>query len=232
MMLHLKVIMVYYDISPKISSKLAVFPGDQAFEHKISLSFAQGKNIELSSILSSVHVGAHADAPSHYHASGVSIEKRSLSYYLGPCEVVNVSAVLKRQGEEQRRILVNDLPDGENFKAKTQRVLFKTDSFLDLTKWTHEFISLSPQLIDFFNKQNVILMGIDTPSVDPSNSKDLPSHNALFRANMAVLEGLWLKDINPGIYNLIALPLNLEGVEASPVRAILLPENYSFSDLS
>lgn len=221
--------MVYYDISPKISSKLAVFPGDQAFEHKVSMSFAKGEHIELSSIHTTVHIGAHADAPSHYHGKGMSIEKRALSFYLGPCEVLDMSAVLKRDGEEARRILVEDLPGGESFKAKTTRILFKTDSFLDLEKWNHDFVSMSPSLIEFLNRQNVILMGIDTPSVDPSNSKDLPSHQALYRTNTAVLEGLWLKDIKPGFYNLIALPLNLEGVEASPVRAILLPQDFSFA---
>lgn len=214
--------MVYYDITPKISSKLAVFPGDQPFEHKVSMSFQNGQQIELSSICTTVHIGAHADAPSHYDLNGVSIEKRSLSYYLGPCEVIDVTSVLQRQGEEQRRLCIADLPGGENFKVKAPRLLFKTNSFLDLENWTHEFASLSPELIEFCSQQNVILMGIDTPSVDPSNSKTLPSHKSIFKANMAVLEGLWLKDIQARVYNLVALPLNLEGVEASPVRAILL----------
>ena len=221
--------MVYYDITPKISSRLAVFPGDQPFEHKVSMSFQKGQHIELSSIHTTVHVGAHADAPSHYGASGVSIEQRPLNFYMGLCEVIDVTAILNRQGEEQRRILISDLPGGEKFKAKASRLLFKTNSFLDLENWTHEFASLSPELIEFCAKQNVVLMGVDTPSVDPSNSKDLPSHQALLRTNMAVLEGLWLKDIQVGVYNLVALPLNLEGVEASPVRAILLPRDFKFT---
>ncbi len=220
--------MVYYDITPKISSKLAVFPGDQPFEHKVSMSFEKGQHIELSSIHTTVHIGAHADAPSHYGPHEVSIEQRPLDFYLGPCEVVDVTSVLQRQGEEQRRIRVEDLPGGESFKARTSRVLFKTNSFLDLENWTHEFASLSPELIEFLSQQKVILIGVDTPSVDPSNSKDLPSHHTLLKTNTAVLEGLWLKDTNAGVYNLIALPLNLEGVEASPVRAILLPQDFKF----
>ena len=221
--------MVYYDITPKVSARTAVFPGDQAFEQKVSLNFAQGKNIELSAIHTTVHLGAHADAPSHYHSNGVSIDKRSLSFYLGPCEIIDVTAILSRQGEEQRRILVSDLPSGEAFKAKTSRVLFKTNSFLNPEQWQDDFASLSAGLIQFLNHQGVILFGIDTPSVDPANSKDLPSHQALYKANAAVLEGLWLKDIQAGVYNLIALPLHLEGVEASPVRAILLPQDFSFA---
>lgn len=195
------------------------------------MSFQKGQHIELSSIHTTVHIGAHADAPSHYWANGVSIEQRPLDFYMGPCEVVDASAVLQRQGEEARRIRVADLPEGENFKAKASRLLFKTNSFLDLENWNHEFASLSPELIEFCKKQNVLLMGIDTPSVDPSNSKDLPSHHALLRTNMAVLEGLWLREVRAGVYNLIALPLNLEGVEASPVRAILLPQDFTFKSL-
>lgn len=221
--------MVYYDITPKISQKTAVFPGDQPFEHKVSMSFQKGQHIELSSIHTTVHIGAHADAPSHYHDNGVSIEKRSLEFYLGPCEVIDVTGVLQRQGEEQRRILISDLPDGENFKARTARLLFKTNSFLDLENWTHDFASLSPEVIEFLSRQNALLVGIDTPSVDPSNSKNLPSHKAILKTNLAVLEGLWLKDVSAGVYNLVALPLNMEGVEASPVRAILLPQDFKFA---
>ena len=223
--------MVYYDISPKISSRLAVFPGDKAFEHKIAMSFKQGQHIELSSIHTTVHLGAHADAPSHYDAKGVSIEKRSLAFYMGPCEVIDVTAVLQRTGEEHRRVQVIDLPGGEAFKPKTQRVLFKTDSFLNPEQWTNDFVSLSGSVIEFLGRHNVILVGLDTPSVDPASSKDLPSHAALFKMNMAVLEGLWLKDIRPGVYNLIALPLHLEGVEASPVRAVLLPQDFKFASI-
>ena len=102
------------------------------------------------------------------------------------------------------------------------RVLFKTSSFPDPNEWRDHFNSLSPDTILSLADQGVKLVGIDTPSIDPHDSKDLESHNAVYKANMAVLEGLVLNQVQPGRYDLIALPLPIEGGDASPVRAVLL----------
>ena len=82
----------YYDISPVLKPSLAVFPGDQPFSRKIAMRFEDGHNLALSSITTTLHIGAHADAPCHYHPSGVSIEKRDLGLYIGPCNVIRVQA--------------------------------------------------------------------------------------------------------------------------------------------
>ena len=78
-----------------------------------------------------------------------------------------------------------------------------------------------PELIDFLHEQGVVLIGVDTPSVDLFESKDLEAHQAFLRNDMAILEGLVLGHVPAGLYELIALPLRLEGFEASPVRAVL-----------
>ena len=79
-----------YDISPLISPRLAVFPGDQAFSRKVALDYAKGDHLVLSSLTMTSHLGAHADAPSHYHPRGETLEKRPLSPYLGCAQVVRV----------------------------------------------------------------------------------------------------------------------------------------------
>jgi arylformamidase len=105
------------------------------------------------------------------------------------------------------------------------RLLLATGTFPDPEQFNQDFAALSPELIDFLHEHRVILVGIDTPSVDLFDSKDLPVHKAFLRYDMAILEGLALRDVPEGLYELIALPLKLVGFDASPVRAILRDTN-------
>lgn len=206
--------MKIFDISPQVSEKIAVYPGDVAYSRQVAMDMKKGDHLTLSSISTTLHVGAHADAPSHYHAEGESIGRRDLSYYMGRAQVVSI------KGAHGRRLGIKDL-------AKTQiqapRVLFKTGSFPNPEFWNSDFTSLSPELIEWLSNQGVQLVGIDTPSVDPETSKDLESHQAIYSSNMAILEGLVLTEVPEGLYQLIALPLALSEADASPVRAVLLP---------
>ena len=204
------------DISPLITPNIAVFPGDTPFSQEFLLSFKEQSHIDLSTIRSTVHLGAHTDAPSHYHCDGESIEKRDLNFYFGPCQVLEV------QAEASERLNIQHL---KGKKITQPRVLFKTSSFPDPNKWNDNFNSLSPELIDFLKEKGVILVGIDTPSIDPANDQKLLSHNAIFKNNMAILEGVILQKINEGTYTLIALPLNIKDSDASPVRAVLIKED-------
>ncbi len=202
-----------FDISPLIQSGTPVFPGDQAYERRVALDFARGDHLTLSSVLTTLHIGAHADAPSHYHPQGQSIEARDLHAYLGPCQVVDVSHV------GARRIETSDF---DLSRLTTPRVLFQTRSFRHQEPFAPAFTSLSPELIAALKERGVCLVGLDTPSVDPADSKALESHQALYRGDFAVLEGLDLDAVQPGSYTLIALPLRLQGADASPVRAVLV----------
>lgn len=208
-----------YDLTPKISPRLGVFPGDTVFERKVLLSMKKGANLELSSLTTTVHLGAHADAPSHYHVNGKDISERPLGRYMGKAQVIRVSGL----GPKER-------VKPEHIKAPIQapRVLIDTQTFQNPEKWNSDFAALSPELIDWLASQKVSLVGIDTPSVDPEDSKALESHQALYRGDFAVLEGLLLKDVPEGVYTLIALPLPIEEGDASPVRAVLTPYVQAF----
>src|SRR4029077_14844401 len=103
----------------------------------------------------------------------------------------------------------------------TSRVLFATGTYPDPQTWNSDFAALSVELIDFLHERGVITVGIDTPSVDLFESKDLPAHKAILRCDMSILEGLVLNNLPEGTYELIALPLRLVGFDASPVRAVL-----------
>lgn len=200
-----------YDITPPITDALAVWPGDTPPSREILCDMKRGDNLTLSALRATVHLGAHADAPSHYGRDAPGIEKRSLDYYLGPCQVVTA-----------------DVPRGARIAMEmvrcaitAPRVLFHTDTFPDPTNWNNDFAALSPELVKTLSERGVKLIGIDTPSVDLFDSKDLPAHQMFLRHDIAILEGIVLEGVPDGVYELIALPLKLVGFDASPVRAIL-----------
>lgn len=208
-----------YDLTPVIHPGLAVFPGDQKFERKMAMSFSQGHHLELSSINSTVHLGAHADSSGHYHAEGKGIESRPLSAYMGLAQVIEVEC------RPSQRIQIADLKD---HVIKAPRVLFKTLSFPDPNHWNFDFMSLSPELIHFLADKGCVLVGIDTPSVDPEDCKNLFSHQALFKTGICVLEGLVMTRVPAGLYSLVAAPLPMQGLDASPVRALLFDDPHMF----
>jgi arylformamidase len=205
------------DISPTIATTSPVFPGDVPFTRTISLDFSKGHHLLLSSINMTLHMGSHADAPSHYHEHGQSIDQRDLRHYLGRAQVIDVSD-LKGSLVTLGRIV------GEEIHSP--RVLFKTRSFPHPGPWIDHFSALSPDLIDYLAKAGVITIGIDTPSIDPADSKTLSAHQAIYDNDLAILEGLNLDAVEPGVYHLIALPLKIAGGDASPVRAVLI-RNFS-----
>lgn len=205
-----------WDISPLVTEKIAVFPGDVPFSREIALSFEQGHHLALSALRATLHLGAHADASNHYHAKGEGIDRRPLEAYLGPAQVCAVN--LPRGA----RILPEHVKD----RIEARRVLFRTGSFPNPDQWNDDFNSLSPELIHWLADQGVSLVGIDTPSVDPATSKGLESHQALFARNVAVLEGIILNQVPDGLYTLVALPLRLKDADASPVRAILWERDF------
>jgi arylformamidase len=202
---------VIYDLSPPLSADLAVWPGDTPLSREVLCDLFKGDNITLSTMRATVHLGSHADAPSHYGRDDASIEKRSLDYYLGPCEVVHVPA------KPGSLIEPEHLPS----VIRQPRLLLATGTGQFTLPFCEDFAALSPTTVDWLHERGVRLVGVDTPSVDPFSSKSLAAHQRFRRHDMAILEGLVLADVPAGIYELIALPLSLVGFDASPVRAIL-----------
>jgi len=200
-----------YDITPPITPDLKVWPGDTPPSREVLLDMQRGANITLSTLKATVHLGAHADGPNHYGTHAPSIDQRSLEFYLGECQVIRVDVA------SGSRIQISDLKS----QIKARRVLFHTATFPNPREWNSDFAALSPELVDHLHSKGVILIGIDTPSVDLFESKDLPAHQRFLANDMAILEGVVLNDVPEGIYELIALPLPLVGFDASPVRAVL-----------
>jgi arylformamidase len=199
------------DISPLLHAHTPVWPGDVTFQRDIALDMKNGSNLTLSAIKTTLHIGAHGDAPSHYLKHGESIDTRDLIFYYGLCQIIEVTL------PPQTRILPEHFQD----LILAPRILFKTKSFNHNEPFQKGFNSLSPELISFLHHASVFTVGIDTPSVDPFEDAKLLSHCAIAERNMAILEGLELFHVKPGQYKLIALPLKIAQADASPLRAVL-----------
>lgn len=202
------------DITPQVTTRLAVWPGDTGLSREVLCEIEGGATVTLSTLRATVHLGAHADGPNHYGAGAPGIGERSLDYYIGHCRVVDAPVA------RGTRVGVKDLLGGLA-QVTEPRVLLRTGTFPNPEAWNEDFAGVEPGLIEALAARGVRTIGLDTPSVDLQSSKDLPAHKAVLRNDMAILEGLVLAGVEPGVYELIALPLKLMGFDASPVRAVL-----------
>ncbi len=200
-----------YDITPPIDDRLAVWPGDEPPRREIKCHLKDGASVTLSALHSTVHLGAHADGANHYGVDAAGIDAMPLERYIGPCQVVTARV---GRGERVKTSSLARL-------VTEKRVLIRTGTYPDPTNFNKDFAALEPELVDALARRGVFLIGIDTPSVDLCESKDLPAHAAFLRHGMSILEGLVLDSVPDGVFELVALPLRLVGFDASPVRAVL-----------
>lgn len=190
-----------------------VFPGDTPYQQKWAASISPSCPVNVSEITLSPHVGAHADAPLHYSENGASIGDTDLTPFLGACRVIHAIGCGPLIEWAHIAHAINDtLPE---------RVLVRTYAQMPIDRWDPELAAYAPATVEALAARGVRLIGIDTASIDPADSKTLDSHMTIRRHDMRVLENLVLDDVPEGDYELIALPLKLVTADASPVRAVL-----------
>ena len=200
-----------WDISPSLHAATPPFPGDTAYTQIWAARIDGDCPVNVSAITLSPHLGAHADAPLHYADGAAAIGAVDLTPFLGRCRVIHAIGA-------GALICPADLQHAAH--ALPERVLVRSCRRAP-TVWSESFSAFAPETIDWLADRGVLLVGIDSQSVDPVTSKDLPSHHRLLAHDMRVLENLVLDDVEPGDYELIALPLKLIDADASPVRAVL-----------
>ncbi|WP_077000419.1 arylformamidase [Variovorax sp. KK3] len=201
-----------WDISPPVLEGAPVFPGDTPYRQRWAATIAPGCPVNVSEITLSPHVGAHADAPLHYDPAGQTIGAVDLAPYLGPCRVIHAIDVGPLVEWAHIAHAAGDLPP---------RVLVRTYRQAPVDRWDGALAAYAPSTIERLAGLGVTLIGIDTASIDPADSKTLDSHQVIRRLGLRVLENLVLDDVPEGDYELIALPLKLVTADASPVRAVL-----------
>jgi arylformamidase len=201
-----------WDISPPVHAGSPVFPGDASYRQEWAATLGPGCPVNVSTLTLSPHTGAHADAPLHYDPQGVTVGALDLAPYLGRCRVIHAIGVAPLIEWRHVEHALEDLPP---------RVLVRTCERMPVDRWVADFAAYAPETIARLAELGVRLVGIDTASIDPADSKVLASHQVIRRHDVRVLENLVLDDVAEGDYELIALPLKLLTADASPVRAVL-----------
>ena len=181
------------------------------FEQRWTWSITADCPVNVSTLTLSPHTGAHADAPLHYDPKGAAIGAVDLLAYLGPCRVIHAINC-------GRLILISHLAHA--LTDLPPRVLVRTYA-TSPPGWDAELAGFAAETVEHLAGLGVRLIGIDTASIDPADSKALPSHQVIRQRGLRVLENLLLDDVPEGDYELIALPLKLITADASPVRAVL-----------
>ena len=201
-----------WDLSPPVHPASPVFPGDTAYQQRWSAQIGPGCPVNVSAITLSPHVGAHADAPLHYDPAGAAVGDLDLTPFLGPCRVIHAIGVRPLILWEHLAHAAYGLPP---------RVLVRTYARAPTGHWDPQLAAYAPETVERLADAGVRLIGIDTASIDPADSKQLASHQVIRRRGLRVLENLVLDAVPDGDYELIALPLRLTEADASPVRAVL-----------
>jgi arylformamidase len=201
-----------WDISPPVHAGSPVFPGDAPFVSVWAARIGPGCPVNVSTLTLSPHTGAHADAPLHYGDEGAAIGDVPLGPYIGACRVIHAIGCGPLVCWSDIAHAARDLP---------ARVLVRTRQTAAVDHWDPDLTAFEPQTLETLADLGVRLVGIDTASIDPAESKTLDSHQVLRRRDLRVLENLVLDEVPEGDYELIALPLKLTTADASPVRAIL-----------
>jgi arylformamidase len=204
-----------WDISPAIRVGIPVWPGDTPYAEARTWSLAPGCPVNVSKFTMSTHTGAHADAPFHYDAEGAPAGALALETYLGPCRVIHAIGAPRIEPAHVEGRLSRDSP----------RVLLRTYARAPQERWDPGFAAVAAEAIEAMAAAGMLLVGVDTPSLDPQESKTMDAHMAVRRHKLAILEGLVLDDVPEGDYELVALPLKLAGLDAAPVRAVLRERN-------
>ena len=173
-----------WDISAPVHAGSPVFPGDTPYTQQWCATIGPGCPVNVSAITMSPHVGSHADAPLHYDPEGATIGDVSLDAFIGPCRVIH--AIGRGPLIEWAHIahaVTSQLPP---------RVLVRTYAAMPVDRWDGQLAAYAPSTVERLAAMGVKLIGIDTASIDPADSKTLDSHQAIRRRGLRVLENLSL----------------------------------------
>ena len=203
------------DISLAIEPGLPTWPGSAGFRVHSTSQISAGDSANVSVVELDVHTGTHVEGPLHFIDDGAPVDAFPLEQFVGPARVVHVD------GEA----VTAEALDALAIEADPLRLLIRT---ANSERWARGwgpfdqvFVSLTTDGARWIGDRRFVLAGIDHLSIQQFGN-DGETHRALMRAGVAILEGLNLDGVEPGVYTLVAAPVRLIGTEAAPARALLI----------
>lgn len=199
---------MFIDISRPIHAGMAIYPDNPPVLVTV-VRDASATTSALSTISLGSHTGTHIDTLLHIDSQGVGAESYGLEQLIGKAQVVEIDSAVSS-------ISASDIPE-----TTAERVLIKTkNSETNIDVFDPEFVALNESGAEELIRRGVVLVGIDGPSIKKKGISD-KVHELFLRNTIVVIEGLWLQNTNPGIYNLTCLPMPLFGTDGVPARVVL-----------
>ncbi|MGG0240580.1 arylformamidase [Bacillus rhizoplanae] len=203
----------WIDISQPLNNDIATWPGDTPFSYEVSWTKEQSGSVNVGKISMSIHTGTHIDAPFHFDNDGKKVSDLDINVYIGPARIIDVTGYKSIGAKELK---THDLEG-------VSRLLLRTSSKTNQHVFPETIPYLRADLAPYLHEKGVRLIGVDVPSVDPLDDKELAAHHELFKHGIHILENVVLENVQDGDYELIALPLSLTDADGSPVRAVIKP---------
>lgn len=201
----------WIDITQPFTNTIGTWPGDTPFRYELSYLKEQTGSVNIGRFTTSTHTGTHADAPFHFDSTGPTIEAIDVNIFIGDAIVVDVTGQAVITPKLFQHI---DL-------SHVQRLLLKTSTHVDVEQFPTSIPVVDPSMGLFLKENEIILLGLDVPSVDALDSKEVAAHHALYLNGVHIVENLLLQSIPPGLYEFIGLPLKIVGADGAPLRAVL-----------
>ena len=201
---------MWIDITMPLHKNMPIWPGDTPFQYRL-MAMLERDGANVGDITMSLHVGTHIDAPFHYDNFGKSIDALPVELFIGPTLIVELQDVKQIQLQDVEKIKLDGV----------ERLFFKTKQQYDLYRFDPHFTTISPEVVPYLAEKGVKVVGTDAPSVDAVNDVTLQAHHAFRQEQLYIIENLYLKDIETGMYEFIGVPLAIQGGDASPIRAVV-----------
>lgn len=204
-----------YDISVPVETGGLIYPGNPEIEIAPQQAISQGAGANVSRISFGSHTGTHVDAAKHFFDDGQTVDRIPLEKLIGPAILVGVDDSKMSVGAADLEKLDLD---------RHTRVLIRTrnSSFIHDRDFHRDFTFLAPDGAEYLVSKGVELVGVDYLSIEQFHSGHHRTHRTLLEKNVVIVEGLSLKDVPPGEYEFICLPLRLAGLDGAPARAVLV----------
>lgn len=205
----------WIDISVPIFSGMAHWPGSPEIKIEFESTFENGDDNTVSKIALGTHTGTHMDAPLHFIEHGTTIDQMPLDATVGKARVI---AIHDPESIKVAELEQHAIQPGERILFKTQN---STLAWQDKTSFVQEFVFIEPEAAQYLAERQVRTVGVDYLSVGSFFRDGAKTHRALLGGGIWVIEGLNLAQVEPGDYELLCLPLRLQGAEGGPARAIV-----------
>jgi arylformamidase len=201
------------DVSVPLDGNLPNYPGNTPFTLEPMKRLARGESSNVSTLHMSAHAGTHVDAPRHFFDSGVGVDALPLEILCGRTRVIEVTS---RKAIDAEALAALDLSEDVRLLIKTHNSrLWGTGEF------QKDYIGVSESGAKYLVEHGIKVVGVDYLSVEPFKTPGAPTHHMLLGGGTIVIEGLNLRDVEPGIYDMLCLPLRVVGADGAPARVVL-----------